>query len=90
MTSKEVVVEMEKVNCRPAELHEFLAFGINNPEEQSRGPVVGLGSPYHDPRGVRAIPFLDMGAAGRTLCLDYFDHYNMRWDARYRFLAVGK
>lgn len=51
MKAEDIIVVMKKEGFRSAELHELLFFGIQNPEEQKRYSIMGLGSVWVDVEG---------------------------------------
>jgi len=71
---------------QPANIEHLLTYGKNNPEEQRKYPIVGLGS-FGQVGGGRGVPCLDGGASGRGLHLGWWAY---GWYADYRFLAVRK
>lgn len=89
LSSQEVIAEGEKQNLRPATFIELLDFAKNNPDEQRKYWIVGLGSrlTFAMGGGVVCVPVLDGDAGGRGLDYGEFDY---GWDAGLRFLFVRK
>ena len=83
--TKEAFVELDEREFRPAELHELLALGIEQPDLQRQFPIVAIGSCWRDLDGRRRVPCLHGDGNGRDL--DLF-HSEGAWNERYRFLAV--
>lgn len=83
--SEDIIVEMKKQGFRPAELHELLTYGIKNPEEQRKYPIIALSSPLRFWRPSRQVAYLGNDRKGRVLDLYYFD---TDWHKGCRFLAV--
>jgi len=86
-TSGQVISEMEKAGCRPAQIEELLALGASQPDLQKQFPIVALGSVWRDSDGHRDVPYLHWGGVGRDLLLRWFGR---GWTEDYRFLAVRK
>lgn len=59
MTSKMVILEMNRLGYRPAELHELLTFRIKHPKERERHSIAALGTAEHVP------PYIGMSKAQR-------------------------
>jgi len=85
ISTDEALRELDRMDYRPAELHELLAFGEKYPEVQREFPIVALGSVLHDRFGRRFVPSLDRHGSGRILNLDWFE---FGWSGIYRFAAV--
>lgn len=86
ISSEKAIEEMDKVGYRPAMIWDLLDYGAENPEEQRKFPIVGLGS-VGEVGGRRSVPCLGLGVSGRFLNLSWFDR---GWRARCRFLGVRK
>ena len=86
MSSQAVGAEMDKVGYRPATMKELLAYGIKNPDEQRKYPIVALGS-VAELRGHRRVGCLCSDGSKRGADLD---DYVCGWLADCRFLAVRK
>ena len=71
---------------QPAGIEHLLTYGKNNPEEQRKYPIVGLGS-VGGVDGLRFVPCLSGDGSGRGLGLGW---WGGGWGAHYRFLAVRK
>ena len=74
--------------CRPAELHELLAFGQKYPEVQCKFPIVALGSIWRNQEGTRMVPYLGGDGSKRNLATHYW--INVAWGEICRFAAVRK
>jgi hypothetical protein len=70
----------------PANIEILFLYGANNPDEQRKYPIVGLGS-VAEVRGNRRVPCLDGQVPLRSLVLDWWDG---DWGGHCRFLAVRK
>jgi len=84
--AEEVIAAMEREGYLPAEFHDLMFFGIQNPEEQVRYPIAGLGSVWVDVDGTGgkyAIAISD----SRSVTLRCYDGY---WGTGYRFLGVRR
>lgn len=79
----EVLMELDVMGYRPAEILELLAFGEKYPEIPKRFPVVAHGSVWRDWHGHNRVPYLDRYGTD----LNSFDE---KWDKRFRFAAVRK
>ena len=90
ISSEDVVKEIESADTKnpwmPAKIEHVLAHGATYPEEQSKFPIVGLGS-VAEVDGGRFVPYLSKGGSGRGLHLYW---WNFDWDPSFRFLAVRK
>jgi len=82
---EEAIAEMEKEGYRPAEFHELLAYGIKNPDEQRKYPIVALGSVWRYWFGFRYVAYLGGDGDERGLGLGCFGD---EWSEYCRFLAV--
>jgi hypothetical protein len=71
---------------QPAGIEHLLTYGKNNPEEQRKYPIIGLGS-VCVVVGRRLVPYLFRFVSERCLGLDW---WGGDWDAYCRFLAVRK
>jgi len=89
MTTKEVLVELDKRGLRPAELPELLALGAAHPDLQRKYSLVALGSGWQNPVGGVDVPFLLGHDGRRSLNLDWNDPGH-RWYDGCRFVAVSK
>jgi len=87
ISTDEALRELDRMGCRPAELHVLLAFGEKYPEVQHEFPVVALGSVWQSRSGDRLVPYLRRHGSRRHLYL-YWVGYD--WDEIYRFAAVRK
>jgi len=87
MPSKDAILEMDKYGFKPATTKVILSFGLQYPNEQKNGSIVGLGSTWQDPGGFLWVPILWFDGDGRKLYLDYFGG---AWSSNDRFLAVRK
>ena len=87
VTTKEVLAELDRLNLRPANIEELLAFGAKHPELQKQFPIVALGSVWRDSDGYRLVPCLGWLGSERDLGLRWF---GCAWSGYYRFLAVRK
>ncbi len=87
ISSKEVLLHMEKNNLRPATLAELLAFGAKYPEKQREFPIIALGSSWVNRDGNRRVPYLYGYDSERYLDLSWFGG---AWVVYYGFLAVRK
>jgi len=83
----EILHKLDKMGCRPAELHELLAFGEKHPEAQQEFPVIALGSVWRDRNGHRNVPYLYEFGSKRLLGLDWIEE---AWIRICRFAAVRK
>jgi len=89
ISTDEALRELDRMDYRPAELHELLAFGEKYPEVQYMFPIVALGSVWHNWRGWNNdcfVPSLSWSNSGRVLGLDRIKH-GWHWGAS-RFAAV--
>ena len=86
ISSEDAIKELDKMDLRPANLAELLAFGAKYPDEQRKFPIVALGSVWR-PVHARYVAYLWSGSGSRELGLSWFDD---DWHANYRFLAVRK
>lgn len=86
ITSKPVIVEIDKEGYRPAIIEELLALGSTYPELQEQFPIVALGSVWRISDGHRIL-FIDWRDSVRRLGIYWFedDFYE-----RCRFAAVRK
>ena len=87
MSSEDVLMELDKMGLRPAELQELLAFGAKYPDEQRKYPIVVLGSVWRSLSGHRLVACLSVGDGKRELNLFY---YGDGWGEDCRFAAVRK
>lgn len=87
MTSEQVIAEMEKAGYRPAKIEEFLALGAQYPKLQKKFHIIGLGSLWINPGGVREVPCLHWSAVKHNLNLHWFEN---SWNEYCRFAAVCK
>ena len=79
--------ELDRMEYRPAELHELLAFGEKYPEVQRGFPVVALGSVWQNRNGHRFVSYLFRYGLERNLHLERIEN---DWHEVYRFAAVRK
>lgn len=86
ISTENAIKELDKMDLRPANLAELLAFGAKYPDEQRKFPIVALGSVW---RGMddRFVAYLWGYSGTRGLDLDWFSY---DWHALSRFLAVRK
>lgn len=70
-------------------IEKLLAFGAENPEEQRKGPILGLGSSFEGPRGLRYFPYLDGSVSVRDVSLNCHDPAG-EWGKHWRVLASPK
>lgn len=87
LSSEKLLEEMTKQGYRPANLKELLTFGKDNPEEQRKYHIIGLGSVWRNLYGGRSVPYLWDDFDGRGLSLGWYDR---DWLSNDRFLAVRK
>lgn len=87
MTSVEAIAEMEKQKLRPATSSHAIYFGARYPEEQTKHPIIFLGSTWVDSHGDQNVPYLDVIDGKRRLGLEWFGR---DWYAEFRFAAVRK
>lgn len=87
ISSKGAICEMNEAGYRPAILPEFLALGAKHPELQRQSPLACLGSSWHDPKGIRGVPCLDVIFDERGLGLNAFQGI---WRKKYKFFGVLK
>jgi hypothetical protein len=87
VSTDETLRELDKIGMRPAELHEFLAFGEKYPEVQREFPIVALGSVWQGRLGIRRVPYLRRDGSMRGLDLYWIVH---DWSEVCRFAAVRK
>lgn len=85
ISSENAIAEMGS-EWRPANFYELLDYGIKNPDEQRKYPIIALGS-VAVIDGYRCVAYLRGSAAERGLNLDRFD---FGWLQHCRFLAVRK
>ncbi len=85
--SCEALRELGKMGYRPAEIHEFLAFGAKYPNIQWEFPVVALGSVWRSPSGDCYVPYLHRCGSERRLHLRWFGG---GWHRPCRFAVVRK
>lgn len=85
ISSDDAIAEMGK-DWRPATFYELLDYGIKNPEEQRRYPIVALGS-LAVVGGAPRVACLDGNVSERDLDLRGFA---LGWGRGSRFLAVRK
>lgn len=85
ISSQDAIKKMTERGLKPANIYELLEFGKENPDEQRKYPIVGLGSAWHHPLGYRFVPYLDWGGSGRGLGLQWFGG---GWGRNYRFACV--
>lgn len=71
---------------QPAGIEHLLTYGKENPEEQRKYPIIGLGS-VGKVNGHRYVPCLDRYGSKRYLDLSWWDDV---WSAYCRFFAVRK
>ena len=86
MSIDQVLIELDRMNLRPANLQEGLAFGERYPDVQREFPIIFLGSVWQNPGGSRC-PCLSGGGSGRGLDLSRTDG---SWRGICRFAAVSK
>lgn len=84
ISSEDAVKEMAKMNLRPADIWDELAFGEKYPDLQRKYPIVALGSSC-ELSGRRRVPLLYELDSGRDLYLSY---WGGGWFGDCRFLAV--
>lgn len=89
MTTAEVVAAIRKEGYEPDGLEKLLAYGAENPEEQRKYPIVGLGSSWVNPGGDRDVPVLYENDRERYVSLLWVDP-SFQWSAHCRFLASRK
>lgn len=89
VATEQIEAAIKKEGYEPAAIEQLLAFGLENPEEQRKYPIVALGSSWVDPVGYRGVPYLGEGASGRSVHLYWVVPGYLRGEY-YRFLAVGK
>ncbi len=87
VSTKEVLVELDKRGLRPAELHELLSLGAKYPELQREFPIIGLASVLQRSYGSRSCPCLGRYGSERRLALDWLE---IDWGVYCRFAAVRK
>jgi hypothetical protein len=81
----EVLLALDKMGYRPAELPELLAFGAKYPDIQKNFPIVAFGSVGHNSEGHNIVVGLFSDYGGRGLRLYWLDS---RWRANYRFAVL--
>lgn len=81
----DVFRELKDIDCRPAEIHELLAFGEKYPEVQRQFPVIGIGSNWKDRDNDCHAPCLTVDGTRRRLELHVIEH---TWSELYRFAAI--
>jgi hypothetical protein len=89
MRSDEAIRELKKMNLRPIEVAELLAFGAAYPEKQVEYPIVALGSMYQGwspSLDNYQMPILTM--VGRGLSLGGNRNGGDMWESNSRFGAV--
>jgi len=84
MSTETVKEEMDKEGWKPATIWHLLFFGIKNPEEQKKYPIIALGSVW---RGLVAVLYWYDIDRRRRLGLSGLD---CKWGGHCRFLAVRK
>ena len=87
ISSDDAIAEMERAGYRPARIEELLALGASQPELQKQYPIVGLGSVWRDPSGLRRVPYLFWDDSGRRLRLHWLEG---DWRESCRFVALRK
>lgn len=85
MGSEEVILEMRKVDYRPAIFPELMALGELRKNLQKRFPIVALASVWVFTGEEYNVPVLSFDAHGRKLTLDLFD---FKWIPKYYFLGI--
>lgn len=85
MSSKEIILAMEKIGGRPATLFELLAFGSAYPNKQHRFSIVALGSVVESLKFFPSVPFLSSGESWRGVNLVVATD---TFPANFRFLMV--
>ncbi len=87
MTSEQVLVEMNRLGLRPADLRELLSLGVQQPKLlQEKHLIVALGDVFQI-NGDRLVAYLSRSDSVRDLNLDWFDD---EWSGICRFAAVRK
>ncbi|MFA6603911.1 MAG: hypothetical protein WCT10_03670 [Patescibacteria group bacterium] len=89
MTTKEVEAAIRAKGYEPASIETLLAYGVENPREQRKHPIVALGSSWVHPGGSREVPCLCEYDRKRQLRLWYANPKNY-WCEDYCFLASRK
>lgn len=86
MKTAKVFAAIRAEGYEPDPIEKLLAYGEENPEEQRKYPIVGLGSSWVDPHGDRDFPYLGECARGRSVSLDW-GGLGSEWREDCRFLA---
>jgi len=86
-TSEEIIQAMTEKGYRLAELPELLAYGVVNPDEQRKYPIVTFGSVRQYWSSYRSVPYLLRWNDEPGLALRLFED---DWNSYCRFLAVRK
>jgi len=86
ISSKDVIAAMYEEGYRPGNLADLLDFGVKNPEEQRKRPIVSLDS-FPRNNDLRDSVCLDGDVGERRIILNSFD---LEWGRDCRFLAVRK
>ncbi len=91
--SEEALSELGKMNLRPAETIELLAFGAAYPQEQVKFPIVALGSTYGSQGWAPSLEDENLpvyGMVGRGLSMGGNRNGGDMWESNSRFAAVRK
>jgi hypothetical protein len=86
ISSEGAINEMMRPDWDPAKIEHLLSHGAAFPDEQTKFPIVGLGSVARMNSGHHLAPYLGVGVSGRQLELERF--YLREWHPIVRFLAV--
>jgi hypothetical protein len=80
------IAEIKKEGFEPANIHELLQLGGEQPNLQKQFPIIALGSVLDNNHGSRDVPVIDCYNNQRRLLLYWFGH----WHYNCRFLGVRR
>lgn len=87
ISTKNALRRLDRMDMRPIDLHELLAFGEKHPNVQLKSPIVALGSVRQNRNGDRSFPRLDDNGSWRFMALHNAGH---DWPRFIHFAAVRR
>jgi hypothetical protein len=88
MSTDQVLIELDKMNLRPANIQELLSLGEKHPNLQREYPIIALGSVCRSFDGHLTCPILGSDSSGcRRISFDWVED---GWGGICRFAAVSR